>query len=370
MTIDKPVRACLVGIGGYGRTHLRAFDELSEEGLAELTAVVVRSPGKYPQQVERLAERGVRCFTRYDEALAERNFDFVALCTPLHLHRPMTVDALDAGVPVLCEKSAAPTVQDVQAMIDAEERTGLPVDIAYNHQNSSVVRALQTALIDGRIGRVTDIVVRGAWLRTDRYYQRSAWAGRARVNDLWALDGPVNNPLAHYLFCALFLASSEPGHVANPVRVRGELYRARPTIEGEDTACIRAELDNGATVHYYVTLVAPAENPYRRVRLDVIGENGSVTWRAGDNDSPARAALNDGGEVAIEHDGRPGSTRRAAANFARYLLGESDTLFSPLVDSLRFARVSNGAFDSSREVHQVPQTCVEQHKIPVDAGRA
>ncbi len=369
MTISKPVKACLVGIGGYGRTYLRAFDELREDGLTALSAVVVRNPDKYREQVRQLEDQGVRCFQDYDEALSDGDFDFVALCVPLQLHRAMTIDALEAGFPVLCEKSAAPTVQDVLAMMDAQDRTKLPVDIAYNMQNSSSVRALQKALIDGCIGQVRDVVVRGAWLRTDQYYQRSQWAGRARINDAWTLDGPVNNPLAHYLFAGLYLGSSSEGHVGDPQQVRGELYRARPTIEGEDTACIEASLDSGATVYYYVTLVAPSDNPYRQVTIDIFGDDGSVTWKAGANESPILATRADGSPVEIEHEEHPGSTKRATANFARYLLGESDTLYSPLIDSLRFARVSNGAFDSARQVHQIPADYVDEQEVPSDTSR-
>ena len=366
MTVSRPVRGCLVGIGGYGRTHLRAFDDVEKDGLARLTAVVVRNPAKYAEQVADLERRGVTCFTRYEDAVHERNFDFLSLCTPLQMHRPEVITALEAGIPVLCEKSAAPTVQDVQTMADAQERTGVPLDIAYPRQNDSAVMAVQRALIDGCIGRVTHVVVRGGWLREERYYQRSAWAGRAKVDGLWTLDGPVNNPLAHYLYNGMYYASSEVGRIANPVRVRGELYRARPTIEGEDTACIEAEFDNGARVFYYVTLVT-TDKTYQPVRFDVHGEAGDLAIGVGGKDSPITAQLHDGREVPIQHDGVPGSTRRSIENFARYLLGESDVLYSPITESIKFARVSNGAFDSSRQVHQVEAEYVDKTEVPVDS---
>lgn len=365
MAISRPVRACLVGIGGYGKTYLRAFDELEKEGLAKLSAVVVRNPAKYAEQVAELTGRGVRCFTKYEDAIDERCFDFFALCTPLQLHRPMVIDALEAGIPVLCEKSAAPTVQDVQAMADAQATTQVPLDIAYPRQNSSAVVAVQRALIDGCIGKLEAVIVRGGWLRMERYYERSAWAGRAKMDGLWTLDGPVNNPLAHYLYNGMYFASDEPGKIANPVSVRGELYRVRPTIEGEDTACIEATFDNGVTELYYVTLVT-SDKTYAAVRFDVLGELGSVSLATGAGKSPIKVTLNDGAEAAIEHEGIPGSTKRSVENFALYLLGESDTLYSPIAESLKFSRVSNGAFDSSRKVHQIPEEYVDKYEVPVD----
>jgi predicted dehydrogenase len=365
MAIDKPVRGCLVGIGGYGRTWLRAFEELEKEGVAKLSAMVVRNPAKYAETVAELEGRGVALFTDYDTAVRERPFDFFGLCTPLQLHRPMVVQALEAGIPVLCEKSAAPTVQDVRAMMDAEERTGVPLDIAYPQQNSSAVLALQRALIDGCIGRVRYVIVRGGWLRHERYYERSAWAGRSVFNGLWTLDGPINNPLAHYLNNGMFFAASEPGRVANPVRVRGELYRGRPTIQGEDTACIEAVFDNGAAEYFYTTLVT-TDTTYRKVCTDVYGDDGHVTWSVGDKEPVIRGERADGSPVEVPHDGISGSTCRAIRNFVLYLGGESDTLYSPIAESLKFARVSNGAFDSSRRVHHVPEGYVERYEEPVD----
>ena len=365
MAVSRPVRGCLVGIGGYGRTHLRAFADLEEEGLAKLTAVVVRNPAKYAKQVAELEGNGVKCFTKYEDAIGERNFDFLSLCTPLQLHRPQVIAALEAGIPVICEKSAAPTVQDVQAMADAQARTGVPLDIAYPRQSSDAVRALQQALIEGGIGKIERVVVRAGWLREERYYQRSAWAGRVKMDGLWTLDGPVNNPQAHYLYNGMYFASSEAGRIANPVRVRGELYRARPTIEGEDTACIEAEFDNGVTEYFFGTLVT-SDKTYADPRIDILGDLGSFTWTRETHESPIRITRHDGRSVEFEHEGARGSTKRCIENFALLLLGESDTLYSPITESLKFARVSNAAFDSSGMVHQVPEEHVDKRESPVD----
>ncbi len=357
---NRPTRACLVGIGGYGATHLRAFQQLKERGIAELASVVERNRDGCSEAIAELEKGGVRCFTGLEEALAHGGFEFVVLSVPLHLHRPMTVQALEAGFPVLCEKSAAPTVQDVQAMADAAERTGLPLDIAYWHQSSSKLIATQQAVVRGVVGQVRRVVVRGGWLRYESYYQRSAWAGRSRVGGLWTLDGPVNNPLAHYLLAGMYLASGEAGHVANPVRVRGELYRGRPTIEGEDTACIHAEFEHGVSEYIYVTLLA-AEETYRKVSIEVHGDAGVVSWHSSDEGQPARYERRDGTSGVIEHAGIAGSTQRCIENFVRYLAGESDTLISPIGDSLKLVRLSNGAFDSSRKVHPIAEPPVVRH---------
>jgi predicted dehydrogenase len=350
---------------------LHAFRELDADGLTRLAAVADLHLDRYPDEAAELTGNGVAAFTSYEDVLDAGGFDFVVLVTPLNCHRPQTLAALDAGIPVLCEKSAAPTIQDVQAMVDAQARTGLPLDIAYPQQNASSVLAMQRALIGGRIGRVRHVVVRGAWLRDETYYQRAGWAGRARVSGDWTLDGPINNPLSHYIHAGMYFAGDQPGLAADPVRVRAELYRARPTIEGEDTACIEVEFKNGVREYVYVTLAAKDET-YRNVRIDVYGDDGELTWFARSPESPLQGRRADGTHIRVEHEGIEGTTKRSIANFARVLLGESEELYSPISEALKFSRLSNGAFESSGRVYPIPGEFVERDEElvrPVRGGK-
>ncbi|MCX8171682.1 MAG: hypothetical protein N3E47_06955 [Candidatus Bathyarchaeota archaeon] len=44
----EPVSFGLVRVGGYAAVYLRVLRALEDEGLAKISAVIIRSPWKYP----------------------------------------------------------------------------------------------------------------------------------------------------------------------------------------------------------------------------------------------------------------------------------------------------------------------------------
>ena len=54
--------------------------------------------------------------------LEKEALDLVVICVANHLHRNLTIEALDLGHNVLCEKPIALTLDDARAMIEASKR--------------------------------------------------------------------------------------------------------------------------------------------------------------------------------------------------------------------------------------------------------
>jgi predicted dehydrogenase len=136
------------------------------------------------------------------------------------------------------------------------------------------VQALKQRLVAGEIGRIRRIVVHAAWPRGRGYYTRNDWAGRARIGEEWVLDSPVNNAMSHFLLLMLFLAGDAPAAVAEPVRLRAELYRAQ-AIEMFDTAVLRMETARGTSLDFYGT---HSSREIARPSLRIIGEEGEAHW--------------------------------------------------------------------------------------------
>src|SRR5205823_2302430 len=107
---------------------------------------------------------------------------------PIHLHRRFTELALAAGKVVLCEKPAAGTVQDVDAMIAARDRSGLPVAIAYQHMYDPGILELKRRLLASDLGKIRSATVMGCWPRDSVYFSRNGWAGRLQFEGEWVLD--------------------------------------------------------------------------------------------------------------------------------------------------------------------------------------
>ena len=119
------------------------------------------------------------------------------------------IKAQEAGYDVLLEKPPAPVIQQLDAMIEAERRTGHFCCVGFQNQSKGTTRALKRLICEGKLGRVLSVQVLAEWVRLDSYYERNAWAGKIMHEGKYCLDGPTCNALAHYLFNALYWSSHQ-----------------------------------------------------------------------------------------------------------------------------------------------------------------
>jgi len=95
-----------------------------------------------------------QAFGSYDALLATSDIDVVYISLPNHLHAEWTIRALEAGKHVLCEKPLACTVEDVDAIAAAAERTGrIAVEAFMYLHHPQILRAVELAR-SGALGRL------------------------------------------------------------------------------------------------------------------------------------------------------------------------------------------------------------------------
>ncbi len=95
-------------------------------------------------------------FTDYRAMLDEARPDMVSICTWMHLHEPMVLDAVAAGVKAIhCEKPMADTWGGAKRMAEAAEKAG--VQLTFNHQRryGAPFMMAKRILDEGRIGELT-----------------------------------------------------------------------------------------------------------------------------------------------------------------------------------------------------------------------
>jgi predicted dehydrogenase len=252
------------GTAGYARTHLRRARALHDRGEIVLAgACDVREP---PDEAGEL----VPVFTRDPaELLARVPADIAVVATPPHTHLPLARLALAAGCHVLVEK---PPVLDLTAFDELTVLArGRACQVGFQSFGSPAVPVIRAAVARGAIGTVTGIAAAGAWIRRDRYFARTAWAGRRRLDGRAVVDGALTNPFAHAVATALLLNGTAG---ALPERTAIELYRARD-IESDDTACARLGFAGAPDVVAAATLAAEADHePYVLIH----GTEGRIRW--------------------------------------------------------------------------------------------
>ncbi|HID55028.1 TPA: Gfo/Idh/MocA family oxidoreductase [Candidatus Poribacteria bacterium] len=349
----KPVGISLVGVANFARSHEKSIRQMVKEKLASFRSVLIRNPGKYPEDVERFRSEGITVYESYEEMLEKERgrTEIIALPTSIHTHSVMTIAALEAGYNVIVEKPPAPTIQELDAMIRAERNSVGFCVVGFQNQSKNTVRAIKEAVCQGKLGRIKEVVVKARWARLDSYYARNKWAGRLTCEGRYVLDGPTNNALSHYLNNALYYASPEWGEFAKPVRVKAELYRGHRNIETEDTCCAHLELETGTHVYFFVTHCPQTDvGPV----TEVIGTKGKATWSM---NGPAVMRYIDGTAETVPYDGRS-EHDEVFRNAIKYLLNQYYELNCPLEATRPFVLAVNGIFESADKIIPVPDEYV------------
>lgn len=113
------MKAILVGAGGMGKTWARNLVANPETEIAAWVDV-------FPGQVEAACnEVGIQvpAFTTLTDALKSVQADFVVDVSIPEAHEAVTIEALEAGLPVLGEKPMSVSMESARRMVAAAERT-------------------------------------------------------------------------------------------------------------------------------------------------------------------------------------------------------------------------------------------------------
>ena len=251
-----------VGITGCGKIahedHLPGW--LGVKG-AKITALCDVNPAK----METLSAKfGLDDAARFTDAAAmfRSGVDAVVICTPNKLHRPMTLDALKAGLHVLCEKPMAATTPETTRMIAAARRAGRILHINHSLHYESAYVALGKLARQGAIGRPIHLRCLRAcgttpdigWSPGATWFVQKAWEGSL------VLDIGVH--MAEMMrWCA--------GPVTELAAFTGT---RKPGIDVVDNAAVIMRFENGATGVLELSWVTPCGGGF----FEIYGEKGTL----------------------------------------------------------------------------------------------
>jgi predicted dehydrogenase len=162
-----PVRVGFIGLGGEGRVLLAQVDP----AFAQVTALCDINPTQLTRADEVLRKTNkppAPHFADYKEMLATADVEAVVIATPLWTHADITVDALEAGRHVLCEKMMAWDVEGCERMRGTARRTGKVLEIGYQRFYNPMYQAAYSGIIQaGTLGEV--YLARIAWHRNGNW---------------------------------------------------------------------------------------------------------------------------------------------------------------------------------------------------------
>ena len=123
------IKVGIIGCGGIAnKKHMPALKKVAD---CEMVAFCDIIPERAEAAKVKFGTPDAKVYTDYKELLADPEIEVVHVCTPNRAHSFITVDALDAGKNVMCEKPMAINTEEAQKMLDAKARSGKLLSIGY-----------------------------------------------------------------------------------------------------------------------------------------------------------------------------------------------------------------------------------------------
>lgn len=139
----QPLRVAVIG-AQRGETFITSSHAL--EGI-QLVAVCDKDPLRLQGWKEQ-----VKLSQNIEDILSDPEIDAVCIATPVPLHAKQSIAALEAGKHVLCEVTAAYTLEECRELVAAVERSGLTYMMAENYCFMDEVLQVQNMVEQGVFG--------------------------------------------------------------------------------------------------------------------------------------------------------------------------------------------------------------------------
>lgn len=193
----------------------------------------------------------------------EKRVDVVSVCSPNGLHAQHSIQALNAGFHVLCEKPMAINVNDCGEMIKVAESVNKRLFAIKQNRFNPPVEAVKKIIDEGRLGKIFSVQLSCFWNRNADYYQNS-WKGTKELD-----GGTLYTQFSHFVDLLYWMIGD-----IKEVQAYTENFAHKGIIEFEDTGVVILKFQNGAigTINYTV-------NSYGKNMegsLTIFGEKGTV----------------------------------------------------------------------------------------------
>ena len=247
---EKKLKVGVIGTG-MGRYHMEAFYEMPDVEL------IVVCDLNLPEATYFAEKWGAKIVVDdYRKLVKLEELDAISIATPNYLHAPMTIDFLNAGKHVLCEKPMATTWQDAQAMVDAAKLNNRRLMIEQSQRFQKDTQVLKWYADQGEFGRI--YFVRTSWIRRKGTPVLNFEKGGSMGRGDWFLykeqagGGALYDIGVHFIDLAWYLMGQP-----KPVAVSGLhfLEVARPGLrlkalpeEVDDFASALIRFENGAAI--------------------------------------------------------------------------------------------------------------------------
>lgn len=145
----KTIRWGIIGTGGIAN---KFADEMKFVDHSEIVAISTR---KYESGERFVARNGeVNIYTNYQQMLDEADIDVVYIATPHTMHKEHSIQAMNAGIAVMCEKPFCTTADEARDMIACAKKNNVLLMEAMWSRFTPGVREAKRLIEEGAIGKI------------------------------------------------------------------------------------------------------------------------------------------------------------------------------------------------------------------------
>ncbi len=274
--MDKKIKVGIIGCGGIANgKHMPSIKTVKEVEMVAFCDIIEERAVKAAKEY---GTPDAKVYTDYKELLKDESITAVHVCTPNRSHSFITIDALEAGKHVMCEKPMAKTYAEAKAMYEASVRTGKKLTIGYQSRWRGDSMYLKQCCENGELG--------------DIYYGR-AIALRRRAVPTWGVflneyeqgGGPLIDIGTHALDLTLWMMNNykpkmvvgtkykKLGDQKNSANAWGDWDPEKYTVE--DSAFGFVVMENGATISVESSWALNIADPREAITL-VAGDKGGA----------------------------------------------------------------------------------------------
>ena len=150
--MSEKTRVGIIGCGGIANgKHMPSLKVVED---CEMVAFFVFVLERAQKAKNEYGTEDARVYEDYKELLKDESIDVVHVCTPNRSHSFITVDALEAGKHVMCEKPMAINTVEAEKMLDAANRTGKLLTIGYQSRFRADSQYMKQEAEDGTFGDI------------------------------------------------------------------------------------------------------------------------------------------------------------------------------------------------------------------------
>jgi len=219
-----PLNWLVIGIGDI--TTRRVIPAILSEPRSKLAGIVTRNP-------EKAKPYNAKAWTDLPTALREADATAVYVATPVALHAPQSIAALQAGKHVLCEKPTALNYAEAASIQKVADETNRIFGVSYYRRLYPRVQQAKAQIEAGAIGRP---VFASATFH-DWFFPENDFRGWL-VDPKMAGGGPLYDVASHRIDLMNYFFGT-------PKRVTGQLSTLVHPTKVEDNATVLIEYENG-----------------------------------------------------------------------------------------------------------------------------